>query len=43
MPFAWGAGGGIGLEGNFLGIYPCQKANLMGGAGLVLVGHLDTY
>lgn len=31
MPFAWGVGGGIGLEGNFLGIYPCQKANLTGG------------
>lgn len=37
-----GVGGGIGLEGNFLGIYPYQKANL-GGVGLVLVGHLDTY
>lgn len=33
MPFAWGwgVGGGIGLEGNFLGIYPCQKADLVGG------------
>ena len=37
-----GVGGSIGLEGNFLGIYPYQKANL-GGVGLVLVGHLDTY
>lgn len=33
MPFAWGAGGGIGLEGNSLGIYLCQEANLMEGGG----------
>lgn len=42
MPFAWGAGGGIGLEGNFLGIYPCQKANLMGGGSCAggALGHI---
>lgn len=48
MPFAWGWGaGGIGLEGNSLGIYTCQKAKLGGGAGreggLVSAKHLDTY
>ena len=39
MPSAWGWGvdGVTGLEGNFLGIYPYQKANL-GVGGLVLVG-----
>ena len=44
MPSAWGWGvdGVTGLEGNFLGIYPYQKANL-GVGGSCAGGHLDTY
>lgn len=41
MFFAWGwGGGGIGLEGNFLGILTIPEG-LLGGRGVVLVRHWD--